>query len=84
MVKLGTYFSLNKSISFLFFNLQGEFNIRKNKITTRFLSNIFEYNKYTMSGAYQDTKSLYIKNYNKLIIFRNLEYTRPKTISNST
>ena len=51
----------------------GEFNVGKSSIATRFLSNNFDYNKYSMSGAYQDTKSLYIK-------FRNLEYTRPKTI----
>ena len=47
----------------------GEFNVGKSSIATRFLSNNFDYNKYSMSGAYQDTKSLYIKNYNKLINF---------------
>ena len=47
----------------------GDSNVGKSSIATRFLSNNFDYNKYSMSGAYQDTKSLYIKNYNKLIDF---------------
>ena len=47
----------------------GESNVGKSSIATRFLSNNFDFNKYTMSGAYQSTKSLYLKDCNKLINF---------------
>ena len=47
----------------------GESNVGKSSIATRFLSNNFDFNKYTMSGAYQNTKSLYLKDCNKLINF---------------
>ena len=47
----------------------GESNVGKSCIAARFLSNNFDFNKYTMSGAYQNTKSLYLKDCNKLINF---------------
>ena len=47
----------------------GESNVGKSSIAARFLSNNFDFNKYTMSGAYQNTKSLYLKDCNKLINF---------------
>ena len=47
----------------------GESNVGKSSILTRFISNNFDFNKFTMSGAYQNQKTLFIKESNKLINF---------------
>ena len=47
----------------------GESNVGKSSIVTRFISNNFDYNKFTMSGAYQNQKTLFLKDSNKLINF---------------
>ena len=47
----------------------GESNVGKSSIVTRFISNNFDFNKFTMSGAYQNQKTLFIKESNKLINF---------------
>ena len=47
----------------------GESNIGKSSVVTRFLSNNFDYNKYTISGAYKNQKELFIKELNKYINF---------------
>ena len=47
----------------------GESNVGKSSIVTRFISNNFDFNKFTMSGAYQNQKTLFIKEFNKLINF---------------
>jgi len=47
----------------------GESNVGKNCIVNRFANNIFDYNKYTISGAYKINKNMLIKDINKLINF---------------
>jgi small GTP-binding protein len=47
----------------------GESNVGKNCIVNRFANNIFDYNKYTISGAYKINKNMFIKDINKLINF---------------
>ena len=47
----------------------GESNVGKNCIVNRFVHNIFDYNKYTISGAYKINKNMFIKDINKLINF---------------
>ena len=47
----------------------GESNVGKNSIVTRFVYNNFDYNKYTISGAYQVHKTIFFKDLNKIINF---------------
>ena len=49
----------------------GESNVGKTSIISRFLSNDFDYNKYSMSGAYKTNKTMFLKNKNsnKIINF---------------
>ena len=50
----------------------GESNVGKTSMLSRFLSNDFDYNKYSITGAYKADKTLYIKN-NNLNRIINLE-----------
>ena len=47
----------------------GVSNVGKNCIVNRFANNIFDYNKYAISGAYKINKNMFIKDINKLINF---------------
>ena len=56
----------------------GESNVGKSSIITRFLSNNFDYNKYTISGANQNHKTIFLKGINKSINFEIWDTPGPK------
>ncbi len=56
----------------------GESNAGKSSIITRFLSNDFDYNKYSISGAFQNQKRIFIKGLNKYINFEIWDTPGPK------
>ena len=47
----------------------GESNVGKTSIIKKFLSDDFDYNKYTISGANNTQKSIFYKKFQKLITF---------------
>ena len=56
----------------------GESNAGKTSIITRFLSNDFDYNKFTISGADQNQKTIFIKGLNKSINFEIWDTPGPR------
>ena len=56
----------------------GESNAGKSSIITRFLSNDFDYNKFTISGAEQNQKTIFIKGLNKSINFEIWDTPGPR------